>query len=98
MNKYLSVKMSEIGDSEETFVVTYKNQLFDLTNFIPKHPGGINTLRGNNKKSIDEKFEKVSHSSAAKYLLESYKISQEDSINAKLDESMEVSSKFSLIF
>jgi len=80
--------MSKIGDSEESFIVKYQNELYDITNFIPKHPGGINTLLGNNKKNIDKKFENVRHSSAAKYLLEGFKI-RDKSINPKFDESME---------
>jgi cytochrome b involved in lipid metabolism len=78
---------------EEKLIVKYKSDLFDITNFISKHPGGVNTLNGYNQKNIEEKFHSVEHSPAAKYLLNEYKIStqQLETNNNELDESMEVS-------
>jgi 4-hydroxysphinganine ceramide fatty acyl 2-hydroxylase len=78
---------------EEKFIVKYKNDLFDITKFMSKHPGGVNTLSGYNQKNIDEKFQSVEHSPAAKYLLNEYKMTtqQLEMNNNELDESMEVS-------
>ena len=73
---------------EEKFIVEYQNDLYDISEFMSKHPGGINTLSVFNRKNIDDKFQSVDHSPAAKYLLKSYKIRTS---NNDLDESMEVS-------
>lgn len=80
---------------EEKFIVEYRNELYDVTEFLLKHPGGVNTLIGYNRKNIDEKFETVEHSPAAKYLLNDYKLNRgkDEQGNEIWDESMEVSKK-----
>jgi cytochrome b involved in lipid metabolism len=75
---------------EEKFVVEYKKQLYDITSFVAKHPGGFSTLENLNHKNIELKFKSIEHSKAAEYLLSEYKVMnrlQKDSV----DESMEVS-------
>lgn len=62
---------------EEKFIVEYKKELYDVTDFLAKHPGGIN-LRGYNHKNIEEKFVSAEHSSAAEYLLKEYKLRVRD--------------------
>lgn len=89
-----SSKISENGKLvEEKFIVEYRNQLYDITEFMRKHPGGINTLHGYNRKDIEEKFRKVDHSAAAEYLLKDYKLKKhvDESNNDVFDDSMEVS-------
>lgn len=78
---------------EEKFIVEYRNDLYDITEFIKNHPGGRNTLTGYNRKSIEEKFKIVDHSSAAEYLLQEYKLKGQklDTNSNEIDESMEVS-------
>jgi cytochrome b involved in lipid metabolism len=71
---------------EEKLIVNYKNSAYDLTEFIFKHPGGVNSLRGRNRKNIDASFHSVEHSKAAEYLMREYKIDTQ----SDLDESMEV--------
>lgn len=78
---------------EEKFIVEYESELYDITDFMRKHPGGVNTLNGNNRKNIEEKFEGVEHSIAAKYLLKEYKLKNRLDKNNNvtgLDDSMEV--------
>lgn len=76
---------------EEKFVVEYKKELYDITEFMHKHPGGINTLNGYNRKNIEDKFLSVEHSTAAEYLLKDYKLKhQSEDNNNNFDDSMEV--------
>lgn len=78
---------------EEKFIVEYEKEFYDITQFMLKHPGGVNTLIGYNHKNIDEKFKNIEHSPAAKYLLNDYKLKKhrEDLNNNNFDDSMEVS-------
>jgi cytochrome b involved in lipid metabolism len=79
---------------EEKFIVEYKSELYDITNFMHKHPGGVNTLNGSNNKPIDKKFLGIEHSSAAEYLMKEYKMLKPkmgETVN-ELDDSMEVRS------
>lgn len=78
---------------EEKFIVEYRKELYDITEFMLKHPGGVNTLNGYNRKNIEDKFKSVDHSPAAEYLLKDYKLKrQSDELNNNVfDDSMEVS-------
>lgn len=73
---------------EDDLVVKYKNEDYDISDFIVKHPGGVNYLNKKNNKSIDEDFEKFKHSKAAEYLMKEYKVNKSETHD--LDESMEV--------
>lgn len=69
-------------NTDGKFLVRYKNETFDLTNFVHKHPGGKNTLTSMLDSDIDFKFDKVMpHSDAAKYLINEYKISNQTNNN-----------------
>lgn len=86
--------MSQNGNLvQEKFIVEYKKNHYDITEFMSKHPGGVNTLTGFNRKNIEEKFRSVDHSSAAEYLLNEYKLKnfKTELNNNEVDESMEVS-------
>lgn len=85
------------------FLVRYKNETFDITKFVDKHPGGRETLMTASNSDIDFKFDvAVPHSAAAKYLLNEYRVSTQCNNNVKnydekathhlmqTDESMEV--------
>lgn len=72
--------------SEKKVIVEYKNEFFDLTNFLSKHPGGINTLANLDGKNIDKKFKCYKHSFVAENLMKDYKIDE----NNNFDESLEV--------
>ncbi|CRK89267.1 CLUMA_CG003026, isoform A [Clunio marinus] len=79
--------------NEKKFIVEYKNQLYDITKFLSKHPGGVNTLIGYNRRNIEEKFLNVEHSPAAEYLLKDYRV-KSDNQNFISDESLEVSQRY----
>lgn len=67
--------VNEMEHKENKFVVKYRQQFYDLTNFMHKHPGGINTLKGLNETDITTRFMKAPpHSDAAMYLMREYKI------------------------
>lgn len=62
---------------KETFIVRYKNDVYDIAAFRKKHPGGINTLSGMQNSDIGYRFENAPpHSEAAKYLLKEYLIKE----------------------
>lgn len=64
-------------DSDK-LLVRYKNETFDLTKFVKKHPGGRSTLNAVLNSDIDYKFETaMPHSPAAKYLLREYRVSSQ---------------------
>lgn len=78
---------------EEKFIVEFRKELYDITEFMRKHPGGVNTLNGYNRKNIESRFKSVDHSSAAEYLLKDYKLKRTNgdlNNNNEFDESMEV--------
>lgn len=79
---------NEHDEGKGKFIVEYQNELYDISEFMSKHPGGVNTLNGYNRKNIDNKFQSIEHSPAAEYLLKSYKLRTG---NSEFDESMEVS-------
>lgn len=62
-------------NAKNRFLVRYKNEPYDISEFVKKHPGGINTLSGMLNSDIDYKFEMSSpHSDAAKYLIKEYRV------------------------
>lgn len=63
----------------EKLLVRYKNETFDITNFVDKHPGGREALLTASNSDIDFKFDvAVPHSAAAKYLLREYLVSSHE--------------------
>lgn len=61
----------------DKFFVRYRNDTYDLTEFVKKHPGGVNTLNGMLNTDIDTKFDKASpHSDSAKYLMKEYQVNK----------------------
>lgn len=76
--------MKSNRNSDEKLLVRYKNETFDLTNFVHKHPGGTGTLTSMLDTDIDYKFENVMpHSDAAKYLINEYKLTNQTNNNHK---------------
>lgn len=76
-------------DSDK-LLVRYKNETFDLTKFVKKHPGGRSTLNAVLNSDIDYKFETaMPHSPAAKYLLREYRVSSQTNNNdSKFDSEL----------
>lgn len=74
-----------VKTSEEKIIFEYKKEHYDITKFVSKHPGGINTINGKSNMNIELSLH--DHSKAAKYLLKSYKV---ETKKHDLDESMEV--------
>lgn len=78
----------------------YRNEVYEISKFISKHPGGINTLKGLENSDMTSRFLKgPPHSDAAMYLMKEYKIKKDESIidnnnlgeKPNTDDSMEVS-------
>lgn len=70
--------MKSNRNSDGKLLVRYKNETFDLTKFVHKHPGGKGTLTSMLDTDIDYKFEMaMPHSDAAKYLINEYKLTNQ---------------------
>ncbi|XP_061392765.1 uncharacterized protein LOC133328233 [Musca vetustissima] len=56
-------------------IVKYRKNFYDITRFLHKHPGGINTLRGLENADMTARFMRAPpHSDAAMYLMKEYQI------------------------
>ncbi|XP_062129785.1 uncharacterized protein LOC133841374 [Drosophila sulfurigaster albostrigata] len=65
----------EMEQSNNKFIVKYRQQYYDISEFMHKHPGGINTLKGLNDSDMTSRFMKAPpHSDAAMYLMREYKV------------------------
>jgi len=82
----VETKRNKIFQHEKKFIVEYEKELYDLKDFIHKHPGGLNILQNKNHQNIDLNFKNSNHSLAAKYLLKQYKIKSD----TPTDECLEV--------
>ncbi|XP_017049956.1 dihydroceramide fatty acyl 2-hydroxylase FAH2 [Drosophila ficusphila] len=72
------------AEADNKYIVKYRQQYYDLSRFMHKHPGGINTLKGLNNGDMTGRFMKAPpHSDAAMYLMKEYKIDPEDYQNTK---------------
>lgn len=78
-------KQSQSKVVQEKLIVAYKSELYDLTEFIYKHPGGVNTLFNKNQKDIEKSFHDAEHSKAAEYLLHEYKIKAKNNLDERLE-------------
>lgn len=68
-------------ESKKPYIISYKNEQYDLTKFMNLHPGGINTLKGLENSDIEPRMNSVvPHSDAAMYLLKEYKVRQKNGV------------------
>lgn len=67
----------------DKFLVQFKNNVYDISEFAHKHPGGRNTLQGLNGMDMGPRFLNAPpHSDAAMYLLQEYKVDENiDNLN-----------------
>ncbi|KAM8712115.1 hypothetical protein ACLKA7_012611 [Drosophila subpalustris] len=62
-------------EQSSPFIVKYRQQYYDLSKFMHKHPGGITNLKGLNDADMTARFLKAPpHSDAAMYLMREYKV------------------------
>lgn len=67
--------VEQMAEKSNNFIVKYRKNYYDITEFMRKHPGGINTLKGIQNGDMTERFMKAPpHSDAAMYLMQEYKI------------------------
>lgn len=97
----------------DKLIVKYKNEIYDITEFRRKHPGGLDSLNCLMNMDIGYKFNNTPpHSAAARYLINEYRINDiqgdasyrngiDDTVNTDLysqtDASMEVCVYFYLL-
>lgn len=71
-------------EQSNTFIVKYRQQYYNLSKFMHKHPGGISTLKGLNEADMTARFMKAPpHSDAAMYLMREYKVGPAEYENHK---------------
>ncbi|XP_034477837.1 dihydroceramide fatty acyl 2-hydroxylase FAH2 [Drosophila innubila] len=78
--------MDAVKEMEQSnkFIVKYRQQYYDLSKFMHKHPGGITTLKGLNETDMTARFMKAPpHSDAAMYLMREYKVAPSEYENHK---------------
>ena len=65
----------ESDSNANKFIVKYRKNYYDISEFLHKHPGGINTLKGLQNNDMTSRFMKAPpHSDAAMYLMQEYKM------------------------
>ncbi|XP_031845440.1 fatty acid 2-hydroxylase isoform X2 [Nomia melanderi] len=62
---------------EDAFLVKYRNRAYDIREFLHYHPGGRKTLWHYENRSLDKPFDEISHSRAARHLLEDYTVHEQ---------------------
>lgn len=67
--------MKMAAQRTDRLIVKYKNEVYDISEFRGKHPGGVNTLNGLMNADIGHRFDNAPpHSAAARYLMQEYRI------------------------
>lgn len=67
-------KDTDILVTEQPIIVKFKNDSYDITKFLLRHPGGKQILIDNNGKNIEQLMCDNNHSKCAYNILEKYKI------------------------
>lgn len=55
-------------------IIKFKNDYYDITDFLNRHPGGAQIILDNQHNNVEELMENIGHSETAYALLEKYKI------------------------
>jgi len=72
---YLQNQKRMETDKDPQLIVRYQDDIYNITEFIHKHPGGLNTLQGLSNSDMTKRFLNAPpHSDAAMYLMKEYKI------------------------
>lgn len=58
----------------DRIIVFFKNEKYDITDFVNSHPGGRQVLIKCNGRDIEKHMNKADHSEYAYSLLEKYKV------------------------
>lgn len=80
--------------SENTHLVKYNGETYDIADFLDKHPGGRSILEKYNNKDITRAFDDINHSDFAKKQMESY-IVKDDKVKIEVSyKSHKIDRKF----
>lgn len=78
--------VQQMAENSNKFIVKYRKNYYDISDFLHKHPGGINTLKGLQNADMTGRFMKAPpHSDAAMYLMQEYKIAGLESNKTKVN-------------
>lgn len=65
----------------DKFIVKYRRNYYDITDFLHKHPGGLNTLKGLENSDMTTRFMRAPpHSDAAMYLMREYQMEKDQRV------------------
>ncbi|XP_063974032.1 cytochrome b5-like isoform X2 [Diachasmimorpha longicaudata] len=68
-------EVSRHDETDETWIIIH-NSVYDVTDFLAKHPGGADLLIEQSGLDASDPFENVGHSSDARQMMEKYKIGE----------------------
>jgi cytochrome b involved in lipid metabolism len=75
MNKYTTEEVAPHNNLQDLWIIIHGN-VYDLTLFLPEHPGGEEVLLALAGQDGTECFESIGHSDEAKQLREKFKIGE----------------------
>lgn len=77
-------------EKERGFEVKFQNESYDIKSFLSDHPGGIQTLKYFENKSIQEVMKKYEHSKNAYHILKDFKLDDksDDNHNILVDSNL----------
>ena len=70
------ISINDINDSitDNKCIIVINNNVYNITEYLRKHPGGEEILLNLNGQDATEEFNDIGHSSGARKILEKYKI------------------------
>lgn len=80
-NRTKSDHSDDTSRKESEFLVTYRDRIYNINNFLNYHPGGKNTLIHFKDRVLDRELAKNPHSKAAHYLLEEFAVQHQERYN-----------------
>ena len=66
--------MSSGNNNPKQIIVKFQGDSYDITDFLKKHPGGVDILVENNGKDIEQVMKDIGHTADAYDMLKQYKI------------------------
>ncbi|XP_029158858.1 cytochrome b5-like [Nylanderia fulva] len=75
MNKYTIEEVALHKNAEDVWIIIH-GSVYNVTSFLPEHPGGEEVLLGLAGQDATECFENIGHTNEAKQLRETFKIGE----------------------
>ena len=75
LNKYYTMEEVSKHNKEKDAWLVYKNKVYNVTKFIPKHPGALAIIKGLGKDATTI-FDNIGHSNRARNIMKKYYIGE----------------------